>query len=61
MQHYNIIEDLVQAPSPMSPFAVLQSCPMQRMSLFSVIGVIDPSDLILITFDVENHVPLLHH
>lgn len=43
-QHYNIVEDLAQAPSVMSTLEVLQSCPMQQKSLFFAIGVIDASD-----------------
>jgi hypothetical protein len=56
-QHYNIVEDLAQAPSAMSALEVLQSCPSQRKSLLSAIGGIDPTDSNLICFDLENHVP----
>ena len=56
MQHYSIVEDLAQAPSAMSALEVLQSCPSQRKSLLSAIGGIDPADLDLITFDLDNHV-----
>lgn len=34
---------------------------MQRKSLLSYIGVIDPSDSSLITFDLDNHVRRLPH
>lgn len=60
-QHYNIVRDLTQEPSTMFSLQVLQSYPMQWKSLLHVIGVIDPSDSSLITFDLENHVPRLPH
>lgn len=58
-RHYIIVEDLVQAPSTMSTLEVLQTCPTQRKSLLFSIGGINPADLNLITFDLENHVPRL--
>lgn len=60
-QHYNTVEDLAQAPSAMSALEVLQTCPMQWKSLLFAIGVIDPSDSSLITFDLETHVPHFPH
>ena len=45
----------------MSALEVLQSCPSQWKSLLSAIGGIDPDNSELITFDLENHVPHLHH
>lgn len=45
----------------MSYLEVLQSCPTQRNLLLSAIGAINPSDLSLITFDLENHMPRLPH
>jgi len=60
-QHYNIIEDLAQAPSVMSALEVLQSCLMQWKSLLFPIGVIDIVDSSLINFDLENHVLMYSH
>lgn len=60
-QHYNIVEDLAQAPSAMSTLEVLQSYPSQRKSLLLAIGAIDPADSNLICFDLENHVLCLPH
>ena len=37
-QHYNIVEDLAQAPSAMSALEFLQSCPSQQKALLSAIG-----------------------
>lgn len=45
----------------MPALEVLQSCPSQQKSLLFTIGGIDPTHLILITFDLENHVPHLPH
>ena len=52
-QNYSIAEDLAQAPCAMSALEVLQSFPSQRKELFSSIGVVDPNDIGLITFDLE--------
>ena len=41
-KNYNIVENLVQAPSAMSALEVLQTCPAQRKALLSAIGGIDP-------------------
>ena len=60
-QHYNIVEDLAQAPSSMSALETLQSYPSQQKSLLSAIRGIDPTDSNLIYFDVENHVLCLPH
>lgn len=60
-EHYNIVEDLAQAPSAMSALEVLQSCHSQRKSLLSAIGGIDLADSDLITFDLEGHMPRLLH
>jgi len=58
-QNYNIVEDLVQAPSAMSALEVLQSCPAQWKALLKSIGVIDPIDTNLIIFDLEDHISRL--
>ena len=59
--HYNIVEDLAQAPSSMSVLEVLQSYLSQRRSLLFVVGTIDPVDANLLAFDLENFVPRLPH
>jgi hypothetical protein len=56
-QNYNIVEDLAQAPSMMSSLEVLQICPAQRKALLKAIGGIDPMDMNLIIFDLEDHIP----
>jgi hypothetical protein len=58
-QNYSIVEDLAQAPSVMSALEVLQSCPTQWRVLLKAIGGIDPTDMNLIIFDLEDHIPRL--
>jgi hypothetical protein len=58
-QNYNIVEYLAQAPSAMSALEVLQSCPAQWRALLKDIGGIDPTDMNLIVFDLEDHIPRL--
>jgi hypothetical protein len=58
-QNYSIVEELAQAPSVMSALEVLQSCPIQRKALLKVIGGIDPTDMKLIIFDLEDNIPRL--
>jgi hypothetical protein len=58
-QNYSIVEDLAQEPSAMSSLEVLQSCPAQRRALLKAIGGIDPTDMNLIVFDLEDHIPRL--
>jgi hypothetical protein len=58
-QNYNIVEDLAQAPSAMSALEVLQTCPTQRKALLKDIGGIDPTDMNLIVFDLDDHIPRL--
>jgi hypothetical protein len=43
----------------MSAFEVLQSCPIQWKALLKAIGGIDPTDMNLIIFDLEDHIPRL--
>jgi hypothetical protein len=57
--NYSIVEDLAQASSAMSALEVLQSCPIQRKALLKAIGGIDPTDMNLIFFDLEDHIPRL--
>ena len=60
-QHYNIVEDLAQAPCAMSSLEVLQSFPAQRKSLLQAIGVIVSADASLLYFNPENSEPHLPH
>ena len=59
-QHYNIVEDLSQAPCAMSSLEVLQSCPTQWKGLLTMISGVDPSDMSPISFDSDNYEPILH-
>ena len=43
----------------MSALEVLQSCPIQWKALMKAIGGIDPTDMNLIIFDLEDHIPRL--
>jgi hypothetical protein len=58
-QNYSIVEDLAQAPSAMSALKVLQTCPAQRKALLKAIDGIDPMDMNLIIFELEDHIPRL--
>ena len=58
-RNYSIVEDLAQAPSAMSTLEVLQTCPTQRKALLKAIGGIDLTDMNLIIFDLEDHIPRL--
>jgi hypothetical protein len=49
----------VQAPSVMSALEVLQCCPTQWKALLKAIGGIYPTDMNLILFDLEDHIPRL--
>ena len=52
-QNYNIIEDLAQATCAISAMEVLQSFPMQRSELLSVLGVQDPNSSNTISFSTQ--------
>ena len=54
---YSVVDDLAQTPTTMSSLEVLKMCPMQQKSLLAALGVVDPSDSKLITFDIENGEP----
>jgi hypothetical protein len=56
-QNYIIVEDLVQSPSMMSAFEVLQSFLAQQKALLKVVSGINPTDTNLIIFDLEYQVP----
>jgi hypothetical protein len=55
-QNYSIVEDIDQAPSTMSALKVRQSCPAQWKALLKAITRIDPIDMNLIIFYLEDHI-----
>jgi hypothetical protein len=57
--NYSLVDDLAQSLAAMSVLEVLQTCPTQRKSLLSALGVVDPADTRLITFDLDNCEPRL--
>jgi hypothetical protein len=57
--NYSLVDDLAQSPAAMLVLEVLQTCPTQRKSLLSAMGVVDPADTRLITFDLDNCEPRL--
>jgi hypothetical protein len=60
-QNYSIVKYPAQTPSAMSSLKVLQICPTQRKELLKAIGGIDPTNMNLIIFDLEDHIPRLPH
>jgi len=60
-QHYNIVEDLAQAPCAMSTLEVLQNCPAQRRTLLSTLGAIEPETSNHLMFNLENFKTRLSH
>ena len=60
-QHYNIVEDISQAPCAMSALEVLQSFPGQWKYFLSAIGAIDSINSSLLCFHIENSEPHLPH
>jgi hypothetical protein len=57
--NYSLVDDLEQSPTAMSVLEVLQTCPMQRKSLLSTLGAVDPANTRLITFDLDSCKPRL--
>ena len=55
--NYIIVDKLAQYPPSMSALEVFQTCPLQHKDLLSVLGVIDPFDSMLITFDLDQGEP----
>ena len=49
----NVVEEIAQEPCSMSPMEVLQYCPAQIKELLSSTRVVDPSDVTLITLDLD--------
>ena len=58
-QHYNIVEDLAQAPCAMLALEVMQRFLAQWKALLNAIGDIDFGDTSLFFFDTENSEPCL--
>jgi hypothetical protein len=57
--NYSLVDDLAQSPVAMLVLEVLQTCPTQWKSLLSALGVVDPADTRLITFDLYSGEPRL--
>jgi len=57
--NYSLVNDLAQSPTAMLVLEVLQTCHTQRRSLLSALGVVDPVDTRLITFDLDRREPRL--
>lgn len=57
--NYNLIDNLVQSSAPMLVLEVLHNFPSQRKALLSQLGVVDPTNTHLITFDLDNMDPRL--
>jgi hypothetical protein len=57
--NYSLVDDLAQSPAAMSVLEVLQTYPSQRKSLLSSLGVVDPANMQLITFDSDSREPRL--
>jgi hypothetical protein len=55
--NYSLVDDLAQSPAAMSVLEVLQTFPTQQKSLLSALGVVDPVDTRLITFNLDNSEP----
>ena len=53
------MDDLAQTPTTMSALEVLKTCPTQWKALLAALGVVDPSDSKLITFDIEKEDPCM--
>ena len=60
-RHYSIVKDLAREPCSMSSFKVLKSFPTQRKALLSSIGGVDPLELNIPTFDVDQSELCLSH
>jgi hypothetical protein len=57
--NYSMVDDLAQSPATMSILEDLQTFPPQGKSLLSSLGVVNPTDTRLITFDVDSGEPCL--
>jgi hypothetical protein len=60
-QNYSIVEDLAQEPSAMLALEVFQIFPTQQKELLKDIGGINPTNMNLIIFDLDDHIPRLPH
>ena len=52
-QNYSVVEDLGQTPCVMFVLEVLQTCPPQRKSLLSALGVSDDKSSSIIKFETQ--------
>ena len=59
--HYNIVEDLAQAPCAMSALEVLQTCPTQWKNLLTILGAMDPENSNIITFKLDDFKTRISH
>jgi hypothetical protein len=57
--NYSLVDDLAQSLVAMSVLEVLQTCPTQQKSLLFSLGLVDPADTQLITFDLDDREPCL--
>jgi hypothetical protein len=57
--NYSLVDELAQSPTTMYLLEVLQTCPTQRKYLLFTLGVVDPTDTRLITFDLDSEEPRL--
>jgi hypothetical protein len=57
--NYSLVNELAQSPAAMLVLEVLQTCPTQRKSLLSALGVVDPVDTQLMTFYIDSGEPRL--
>ena len=57
--NYSIVDDLAQSPTAMSNLEVLQSCPKQRKTFLSALGIINLADTCLMNFDLDKATPRL--
>ena len=55
--NYSIVDNLAQYPRAMSALKVLKTFPSQRKAFLCTLGVVDPSDSRLITFDLDQGEP----
>jgi len=60
-QNYNIVEDLAQAPCAMSTLEVLQHCLMQRRTMLSALGAIEPKNSNHLVFNLKYFKTRLSH
>ena len=60
-QYYNIVEGLAQEPCVMSNLEVLQTCPTQWKNLLTTLGAMDPKNINIITFKLDDFKTIFSH